>query len=454
MSKIVVVGVNHAGTAVANTILDNYKGHEVVLIDQNDNISYLGCGTALYIGRQIPETKDLFYSSSQTLEGKGAKVFMQTTVEEVDFDKKVVKGRRKDGTELLQSYDKLVLATGSRPIRPNCPGIDLEGVHNVKLFQEGMAIDAELGKPEVRTVATMGAGYIGVEIAEAVKLRGKKSMLFDLSDTCLPGYYDREFTRKMNEVLEKEGIELHYGERLTEIKSSNGKRVTSIVAEKAGKNGPEKHEYAVDAVIVAIGFLPRNEVAKGKLALHTNGAFLVNENQETSVKDVYAVGDCATILNNATGKVDYIALATNAVRSGIVAGHNACGTKVKSYGVQGSNGIQICNYKMWSTGLSLEKAKAAGFEATCVDYTDKQKFPFMAGQNEDVQLRVVYDSKTRRIIGTQMASYQDVSMGLHMFSLAIAKGLTIDELPLLDIFFMPHFNKPFNYITMAGLTAK
>ena len=446
MSKIVVVGVNHAGTSAANTILDNYPGNEVVLIDQNDNISYLGCGTALYIGRQIPETRDLFYSSGKTLEDKGARVFMQTTVEEVDFERKVVKGKKKDGSALEESFDKLILATGSKAIRPNIPGVDLKGVHYVKLFQDGMAIDEDLKDPEVKTVATIGAGYIGVEIAEAVKLRGRASMLFEMADTCLPGYFDKEFSRDMNRVLSDAGIDLHYGSKVMEIKSSNGKRVTSVVTDKG--------EHKVDAVIMSIGFSPRNEVAKGKLALHSNGAFLVNVCQETSIPGVYAIGDCATVLNNATGKPDYIALATNAVRSGIVAGHNACGTKIESQGVQGSNGIQICDYKMWSTGLALEKAKAAGFDAAFVDYVDNQKFSFMPGPNEEVKLRIIYDAKSRKILGAQLASYRDVSLGIHLFSLAVAKGFTINELPLLDIFFMPHFNKPFNYITMAGLTAK
>ncbi|MCL2602578.1 MAG: FAD-dependent oxidoreductase [Treponema sp.] len=446
MSKIVLIGSNHAGTAAAKVILDSYPGNELTIFEQNDNISYLGCGTALYVGRQIPETKNLFYSSGPELEGKGAKVHMQTTVEEIDFDKKVVKAKTRAGATITQAYDKLILATGSKPIKPNIPGIDIEGVHFVKTFQDGLKIDAELNKPEVKTVATIGAGYIGAEIAEAVQLRGRKSVVFEREATCLPGYFDRDFTERMDKVMCGKGIELHYSESLKEVKSSNGKRVTSIVTDKG--------EYVVDAVILSIGFLPRTELGAGKIETGRNGAFLVNTNQQTSLPDVYAIGDCATVLNNATGKSDYIALATNAVRSGIVAGHNVCGTGLQSQGVQGSNGIQIGEYKMWSTGLSTDKAKAAGFDATYVDYNDTQKLSFMVGPNEEVHLRVVYDAKSRKIVGTQMASYQDVSMGLHMFSLAIAKGLTINELPLLDIFFMPHFNKPFNYITMAGLTAK
>ena len=446
MSKIVVIGVNHAGTAASNTILDNYSGNEVVAFDSNDNISYLGCGTALYVGRQITETDCLFYSSKTALEGKGAKIHMKTVVDRVDFEKKLVKARKEDGTTIEESYDKLIIATGSRPIAPQIPGINLEGVHYVKLYQDGQKIDADLDSPEVKKVATIGAGYIGVEIAEAVQRRNKNSMLFEMQDSCLCGYYDKDFTQDMDKVLAKNGIELHYGESLKEIKSSNGKRVTSIVTDQG--------EYAVDMVVMSIGFTPRNEIANGKLKTFANGAFLVDVNQQTSLPDVYAIGDCATVLNNATGQPDYIALATNAVRSGIVAGHNACGTALQSAGVQGSNGIMIYDYKMFSTGLSQDKAKKAGFDPCVVDYADTQKFSFMSKSDDMVKLRIIYDKTSRKMIGAQIASYVDVSMALHMFSLAIAKGMTINELPLLDIFFMPHFNQAFNYITMAGLTAK
>lgn len=446
MSKIVLIGVNHAGTAAANTILGNYPDNEVVAFDANNNISYLGCGTALYVGRQIPETNVLFYSSKDALEEKGARVYMETTVEEIDFDNKTVKAKDKDGKAIVEAYDKLILATGSMAMRPNIPGVDLEGVHYVKLFQDGLKIDEDLARPAVKTVATIGAGYIGVEIAESVQLRGKKSLLFEKENACLSGYFDKEFSRDMDNVMTEKGIELHYGETLQEIKSADGKRVTSIVTDKG--------EYAVDMVILSIGFAPRTEIAGGKLELFKNGAFLVNTNQQTSMPDVYAVGDCATVLNNATGKPDYIALATNAVRSGIVAGHNVCGTDLKSAGAQGSNGIQIYDYKMFSTGLCLERAKREGFDVAFVDFADLQKFGFMPKPNEEVKLRIIYDGKSRKILGAQMASYYDVSMGLHMFSLAIAQGFTIDELSLLDIFFMPHFNQPFNYMTMAGLTAK
>ncbi|MCL1986855.1 MAG: FAD-dependent oxidoreductase [Firmicutes bacterium] len=446
MTKIILVGANHAGTAAANTILDNYKGVQLIIFDQNSNISYLGCGTALYVGKQINDTGGLFYSSKELLEKKGATVHMETTVEEIDFDKKIVTAVNASGREITESYDKLILATGSMPIRPKIEGVDLGGVHFVKLFQDGTLIDKELDDPRVKNVATVGAGYIGVEIAEAVKRRGKHSLLFELAPHSLGGYYDEIFTTEMDKVLKKGGIDLHYDEGITQIKAGSDKKATTVITDKG--------EYSAEMVLLAIGFVPNTKVANGKIELGAGKAFKVDLHQQTSIPDVYAIGDCATVFNNATKESDYIALATNAVRSGIVAGHNVCGTPLESAGVQGSNGICIYDYKMFSTGLSYDKAKAHGYQAAFVDFEDYQKPEFILKDNEKVKLRVVYCNKTRRILGAQMASYADVSMGLHMFSLAIAKDFTINELPLLDIFFMPHFNKPFNYITMAGLTAK
>jgi NADPH-dependent 2,4-dienoyl-CoA reductase/sulfur reductase-like enzyme len=142
------------------------------------------------------------------------------------------------------------------------------------------------------------------------------------------------------------------------------------------------------------------------------------------------------------------------VRSGIVAGHNACGTPLESAGVQGSNGICIYGYKMVSTGLNVKAAEKAGYAPAYTDFEDLQKPAFITEENPKVKIRIVYDKKSRRILGAQMASFHDISMGIHLFSLAVEEKVTIDKLKLLDIFFLPHFNQPYNYITMAALSAK
>lgn len=443
--KVVVVGANHAGTAAINTILGNYPGTEVTVFDRNSNISFLGCGMALWIGKQIDGYEGLFYSNKETLESKGAKVYMETEVTNIDFDKKIVYAKSKCGKEYAESYDKVILSTGSLPIDLPIPGKELENVQFVKLFQHAAEAIERLKNEDIKHVTVVGAGYIGVELAEAFERVGKKVRLVDAADDCLCTYYDIEFRTRMNEKLAKHGIELSFGELLKEIKGTDGK-VSSIVTDKG--------EYQTDMVVLCAGFRPNTDMLKGKLDTFTNGAYLVDKTQRTSNPDVYAIGDCATIYDNSIEGTNYIALATNAVRTGIVGAHNACGTHLEGIGVQGSNGISIYEFNMLSTGLSEERAKKIGFEVESTTFTDVQKPEFMKTENDNVTVKIVYDKNTRRILGAQMASNLDISLGLHVFSLAIQEKVTIDKFKLLDIFFLPHFNKPYNYFTMCALGAK
>ena len=456
MSKIVVIGANHAGTACINTMLDNFGNeNEVVVFDQNSNISFLGCGMALWIGKQIDGPEGLFYSDKEKLEAKGAKVYMESPVLSVDYDKKEVTALV-NGQKHVESYDKLIFATGSQPIIPPIKGVELvegnrefkatlENVQFVKLYQNSAEVIEKLKNNEgINRVAVVGAGYIGVELAEAFERLGKEVILIDVADTCLAGYYDRELSDLMSQNLADHGITLAYGQTVQAVEGEG--KVERIVT--------DKETFDVDMVIMAVGFRPNTALGAGKIELFRNGAFLVDKKQETSIPGVYAVGDCATIYDNSLGKMSYIALASNAVRSGIVGAYNATGHELEGIGVQGSNGINIYDLKMVSTGLTLEKAKAAGYDAVETGFNDLQKPEFIKHDNHEVAIRIVFDKDTRVILGAQMASHEDISMGIHLFSLAIQEKVTIDKLALMDIFFLPHFNKPYNYITMAALTAE
>ncbi|NMC53298.1 MAG: FAD-dependent oxidoreductase [Chloroflexi bacterium] len=444
MSKIVVVGANHAGTAAIKTILSNHPGHQVSVYDSNSNISFLGCGMALWIGAQIDGPEGLFYSSKEQLESMGAVIHMESKVEDINFEQKKIFARAKDGSALEENYDKLILATGSWPIVPNIPGKDLENVQLVKLYQHAGEVIEKIKSPDIKNVIVVGAGYIGVELAEAFQRHGKNTTLIDIEKTCLPVYYDDDFTSLMNQNLQDHGIHLAFGERVVEIRGSG--KVEEVVTDKG--------VYPADMVVLCIGFRPNTNLGGEKVERFKNGAYLVNKKQETSVKDVFAIGDCATVYDNAVNAPNYIALATNAVRSGIVAAHNACGTEIESVGVQGSNGINIYDLKMVSTGLTLKKAQSLGINALATDFEDLQKPEFMKNENPPVKIRIVYDADSRVILGAQMASTYDISMGIHLFSLAIQEKVTIEKLALTDIFFLPHFNKPYNYITMAAISAK
>ncbi|MDN5016483.1 MULTISPECIES: H2O-forming NADH oxidase [Streptococcus] len=456
MSKIVVIGANHAGTACINTMLDNFGNeNEIVVFDQNSNISFLGCGMALWIGKQIDGPEGLFYSDKEKLEAKGAKVYMETPVLSVDYDKKEVTALV-NGQKHVESYEKLIFATGSQPIIPPIKGIEIvegnrefkatmENVQFVKLYQNSAEVIEKLRNNEgIKRVAVVGAGYIGVELAEAFERLGKEVTLIDVADTCLAGYYDRELSDLMSKNLADHGIKLAYGQTVQAVEGSD--KVERIVT--------DKETFDIDMVIMAVGFRPNTDLGAGKIELFHNGAFLVDKKQETSLSGVYAIGDCATIYDNALDDMSYIALASNAVRSGIVGAYNATGHELEGIGVQGSNGINIYDLKMVSTGLTLEKAKAAGYNAVETGFNDLQKPEFIKHDNHEVAIRIVFDKDTRVILGAQIASHEDISMGIHLFSLAIQEKVTIDKLALTDIFFLPHFNKPYNYITMAALTAE
>ena len=382
---------------------------------------------ALWIGNQISGADGLFYSDKQTLEKKGAKVHMETEITNIDFDKKVVYGKNRAGEEIEESYDKLILATGSKPIVPNIPGKDLDNVQQVKLYQDAKEVIKKLADDDIKDVTIVGAGYIGVELAEAFQRHGKKVRMIDMAPTCLANYYDLDFSKLMEENLRSKGIDLHFNEMVEEIQGEG--KVERLIT--------NNNEYETDMVILSIGFRPNTEIGQGQIETFRNGAYVVNKKQETNMKDVYAIGDCATIYDNSIEDTNYIALASNAVRSGIVAGHNAAGGEIESEGVQGSNGINIYDLKMVSTGLSLQAAEKRGFNVDYTDFTDTQKAGFMEIDNPEVKIRIVYDKDTRVILGAQMASEHDMSMGIHMFSLAVQEKVTIDKLALLDIFFLP-----------------
>ncbi len=443
--RIIVVGANHAGTAAINTMLTHYPEHEIVVYDRNSNISFLGCGMALWIGEQIQGSDGLFYCSAEKLREGGAEIHMESEVLSIDPQKKEVRVRLQDGQEISDHYDKLILATGSLPIDPpQLPGLDLENVYHVKLFQDAEAVIDALHEKPISRVAVVGAGYIGVELAEAFQRHGKEVILIDAAEDCLSSYYDKPFTDLMAENLREHGIQLKFAEKLQAFEGTD--KLEKVVTDGGS--------YEVDMAVLCIGFKPNTALAKDQLETFKNGAYLVNRRQQTSDPDIYAIGDCATLFDNSINDVNYIALATNAVRSGIIAAHNVCGTELDSIGVQGSNGICIYELKMVSTGLTVAKAEKAGIPVKFSDFEDLQKPAFIESENPKVKIRIVYRSDNRQVVGAQMASHWDMTMGIHLFSLAIQEKVTIDRLALTDIFFLPHFNQPYNYITMAALGAE
>ncbi len=443
--KVIVIGTNHAGTHSVLEIANKYKDtHQVVTYDRNDNISFLGCGMALWIGGVIDSADGLFYATPEALREAGAEVHMEHDFTDVNFETKTITVKDlKTGEIKCDTYDKLIFAIGSWPILPPLKGADLENIMYAKIFQNAEAAIEKMNDPAIKKVTVVGAGYIGLELVEAFKQNGKEVLLINDMNV-LNCYYDPHFQEMMRSNLENNGIEMKLGERVTEFGGQDGK-VNKVVTTEG--------EYDTDLVLMCIGFKPNTSVLENRgIELSERGAILTNSRMETSVKDVYAVGDCSTVLNNASGQYENIALATNAVRTGIVAGNNVCGAGLEMLGVQGSNAIHVLGLTLCSTGLTEATAEQKGIEVDSVQLKDLIKPAFMK-ENDEVTIKIVWEKSSKRIVGAQLASSADITLALHFFSLAIQEKYTIDKLALTDTFFLPHFNQPHNFITKAGLMA-
>jgi len=441
--KVAVIGCTHAGTAAIVNTAKLYKDAEITVYERNDNISFLSCGIALYVGGVVKDPQGLFYSSPEALAELGVKTKMSHDVLNIDFDNKKLKVKNlKTGEEFEDSFDKLIITTGSWPIIPRIEGIDLENILLSKNFYHSNTI-IEKAK-SAKKITVVGAGYIGVELVEAFEMNGKEVTLIDSMDRILNKYLDKEFTDTAEETFKEHKIKLALGETVSKFEGKDGK-VTKVITNKG--------EYETDLVILCIGFRPNTELFKGKLDMLPNGAIIVDEYMRTSKKDVFAAGDSASVVYNPTGKVEYIPLATNAVRMGTLIARNLVKPATRHLGTQGTSGIKIYDYNIASTGLTEESAKSAGLEVKAATITDNYRPEFMPTY-DTATIKVVYETESERIVGAQLISKTDLTQLMNTMSVVIQNKMTIDELAFVDFFFQPHFNKPWNLLNIAALSAK
>ncbi|MDC7218689.1 MAG: FAD-dependent oxidoreductase [Spirochaetales bacterium] len=444
--KTVVVGVNHAGTSVIRTLLTQNPENTVVAFDRNDNISFLGCGIALTVSGVVKDPESLFYADVPALEKMGAVVKMKHDVININPEVKEVTVRDLETREeFTESYEKLVFAGGSWPIDPPIKNRELENIDICKLYQHAQILINKADDPSIKNVAVIGAGYIGIELAEAYHEKGKRVTLIDMQERVVPRYFDPAFTDRLQADMRDHGIELVLGAGVTEYRGMDG-RVTGVVTTKG--------EFPADLVIQCIGFKPNTELLDGADKI-PNGAVKVNEYMETSLPDIFCVGDSAAIFHSATGRHENVALATNAVKTGVVAASRINGSdSVKLESVVGTNGICVFGNKLSSTGLSEDAARQLGMNVMSSYYTDNDRPEFME-EYEKVSVKLVYEADSLRLVGAQIGSYGEGSHteSIYYLALAIQKGMALPEIAMTDVYFLPHFNKPFNFILSAVLKA-
>ena len=438
--KVIVIGCTHAGTAAIVKLKELYPDYEIVVYEKNDNISFLSCGIALSVGGVVTEPEKLFYNSPDNLSRMGVKTNMNHEVINIDFQAKKIKVKRlKDGEEFEDNYDKLILTFGSWPIVPKFEGGNLGNILLCKNYDHAKDIIAKSN--DAKRVVVIGGGYIGVELIEAFEMKGKEVTLIDTCDRIMAKYLDKEFTDIAEGEFRKHNINLVLGERVQKFKGKEN--VSHVITDKG--------EYECDLVILCIGFAPNNNLVRGKLKTLENGAIVIDEYMRTSIEDVFAAGDCCSVIYNPAEDIRYIPLATNAVRMGTLTALNINGPKIRYMGTQGTSGIKIYDYSIASTGLTEESAKATtDYNVDSVLVTDNYRPEFMPTY-EPVTLKIVFDKNSKRVLGGQMISKIDLTQFMNTLSVVIQNKMTMEELAVTDFFFQPHFNKPWNLLNIAAL---
>lgn len=440
--KIIVVGCTHAGTATVVNLIRFYPNSEIVVYEKNDNISFLSCGIALSVSGVVKKTEKLFYNSPDNLKNLGIRANMNHEVIKFDFTNKKVIVRNLKSNEIFEdTYDKLVLTLGSWPIVPKINGVDLDNIILCKNYDHAKIINNKI--KDVENIVIVGAGYIGVELAEAFQANGKNVTLIDAEQRIMAKYLDKEFSSIAEEEFRHNNVKLALGQYVTEFKGKDNK-VNEVVTNKAS--------YKADLVILSIGFAPNTSLVKDQLkVLPQNDGIVVDEYMRTSEKDVFAAGDCCVVRYNPAKDYRYIPLATNAIRMGFLVARNIEKPTIKYMGTQGTSGIKIYDKCIAATGLSEEMAKnSTDYSIDTITIHENNRPEFMPTY-EDVMIKIIFNKETRQVIGGEILSNIDVTQFMNTLSIAIQNNMTIEELAMTDFFFQPHFNKPWNLLNSAVL---
>lgn len=364
MTTVAVIGCTHAGTFATTSILAEHPDWTVHVFERNGTLSFLSCGIALWVGDHVSDPKKMFYSSPAALAEAGATMHMRTDVTSVDLDARTLTYRALDEAgdpaEQTLAFDKLVVTTGSRPVIPPIPGIDSPHVLLCKNWDHAIAIKEKA--KTAKSAVVIGSGYIGAEIAEQFSVTGVKTTLVDGLDRPLANNFDKTITDQVAAAFEEHGVTLALGQKVVEFRDNDDDTVTVVT---------EKGEYTAEMAILAVGFLPNTDLLKGKVDMLPNGAIVVDDYMQASAPGVYAAGDSATVFYNPTGQHDYIPLATNAVRQGLLVGRNIETPTVKYMGTQATSAVQLYDLSLAASGLTRAGAERRGLTVRETSLTER-----------------------------------------------------------------------------------
>ena len=443
LMKVVVVGCTHAGTAAVRELLMRHPETEVDVFERREDISFLSCGIALYLEGTVGRLEDMFYATPASLEALGPNVHVHLKHDVLSIDGAghvIVAEDLKTGTQQHYPYDKLIMTTGSYPVIPPVSGVSVPRVLMCQSYDDARKIKESAKDAE--TIAIVGGGYIGVELAEAYSRNQKHVILINGVAPLLSHYVDLPLSREISSVLTEHGVELKVN---TVARHFDSDAEHVFIQTDHG-------EIQADLAVVCVGFRPMTELLVGQVKMNHDGSIHVNDYMQTSDPDIFAAGDAVAVHFNPTGKDAYAPLATNAVRQGKMAGANIFGPTIKYMGTQATSALRLYDHSLAVTGLTLAHAKRNQLPAASVTMVDDFRPPFMP-HTVKITMVLVYDTSNRQILGAQFYSKYDVANAANLISVMIQNRNTIDQLAYVDMLFNPNYDKPWHYLNLLGQLA-
>ena len=440
--KVVIVGGVAGGASAAARIRRLDESAEIIVFEKTGYISYANCGLPYYIGDVITDSSDLTLQTPESFWTRfRILVKVNHEVTNIDVTQKTVTVKNLlTGTECEEPYDKLLLSPGAKPVRPNLPGIDSEKIFSLRTVEDTFRIHDYLEKTKAQSAVIVGGGYIGIEVAENLKEKGLNVTIVQRPNQ-LMNTLDYDMASFVHSKLRAKGISLRLNSNVTSFRQ-DGERIVTLLEDNS--------EIAADMVLLAIGVAPENSLAKqAGLKLGVKGSIVVNDRMETSVQDIYAVGDAIQVKHFVTEEDTVIALAGPANKQGRIAADNICGGDSHYQGSMGSSIIKIFDMTVAGTGLTEKVAKSMGIDCESVVLSPASHAGYYPGAKV-MTMKVVFEKDTWKLLGAQIVGTEGVDKRLDVLATAMHAGMKANMLKDLDLAYAPPFSSAKDPVNMAG----
>lgn len=440
--KVVIIGGVAGGATAAARIRRLDEQAEIVVFERSGFISYANCGLPYYIGGTIEDENNLTLQTPESFWRRfRVKMNVHHEVTAIHPDSKTVTVKNlENGKIITESYDKLVLSPGAKPIKPGFDGIDSDKIFTLRTVEDTLRLKKYTDEHQPKSAVVVGGGFIGIEVAENLRELGIDVTLVEAADQ-LMAPFDRDMASFIHSEIRKNGIYLMLDTMV------EGFADTDCGIDVKLKNVPTLH---TDMVVMAIGVAPETTLAKeAGLELGIKSSIVVNDKMETSIPDVYAVGDAVQINNFVTDKDTLISLAGPANKQGRIAADNICGGDSHYTGGQGSSVIKIFDMTAATTGINEKTAKSLGIATDKVILSPMSHAGYYPG-GKMMTMKVLFEKESYRILGAQIVGFDGVDKRIDVLATAIRAGMKANELTELDLAYAPPYSSAKDPVNMAG----